>query len=112
MEVEITKEEYNSAWRLIKAYERQEKNKKTAEYSGFTESNIVSNKFTNQMFGYESIAYWVVPDGKIPTDKNPDAIINLEPDFYTIEGGRIPYKTFEEAYKVMIKNFKRKKLIS
>ena len=108
MEKEISLEEYSNALKIVKAYEKQQDNKKNSVYEGCTKEDIIEKKFKKPH--YEAIAFWVTKENKIP-DRNPDAVINLEPDFYTIDGGRVPYKTFEEAKSVVIKNFKRKKYI-
>ena len=113
MEPEITKEEYQNACLLISKYKLQEKNKKDLSYNGLTKSNIVSKVFNydlNRVESRKATAYWVSKSGEIP-ETNPDAVIVMEPNFYTIEGGRVPYETLEEAYKSVIKSFKKKKLI-
>jgi len=108
MKKEISLEEYRNALKIIRAYEEQQSNKKNMIYDGCTKEDIFTNKFKKPH--YEALAFWVTKEKTIP-ERNPDAVINLEPDFYTIDGGRIPYKTFEEAREAVMKIFKRKKYI-
>ena len=104
----ITKENYYAACKLINDYEKQEKNDKLKIYEGCSKSDIISSVFN--YVGKTTTGYWITKENKIP-DREPDGMIFMEPNFYTMPGSHTPYDTLELAEKAMIKNFKRKKLI-
>jgi hypothetical protein len=112
MEKFITKEEYFSALKIVRDYEEQNKKYKLSIYNNCSEENIVSNEFTyNFRNNQKAKAYWVSKDGKVP-ERDPDGIIVLEENFYTIKGFRRPFETLEKAYSALIKSFRRKKYIT
>ena len=105
-----TKEEYQTALRIVSSYELEQKSNKLSKYKNCTIDNIVSNNCKH--FMKSAVAYWVSIEGNIP-ERNPDAmIIDSGIGFYTILGGRKAYDTFEKAYKDMLSKLKRMRLIN
>jgi hypothetical protein len=106
-----SREDYLNALKVVKEYKEQLKTDKLLEYNECTVDNIVSSEFIYFHNNKKAIAYWVSLDCNIP-DRDPDAIIKIDSnDFYTIEGNRTPYSNMEEAYKAVIRKFRRNKLI-
>lgn len=107
--MEISNEEYLEALNIVKKYQKQIE-VKNRPISG---SYLISNKCLH--YWKDSIAYWVVDNEtyvELP-ERNPDAIImkEINGSFYTIDGCRTTFKTFDDAYKSMIKQLKRKKIL-
>lgn len=103
----ITEKEYLKALSIVEDYKEQQKNKVVK--ITFTEEEIVTNRF--KKFHYDAVAIWLSKKKQIP-DRAPDAVINCEyEDFFTIENGRKVFRTYEDAYNHVIKEFKRKKMI-
>ena len=107
MEKIITEKEYLQAVSLIEKYKKQQEKK--VNKITFSEDEIFTNKF--RKFHYDAVAIWLTKAKRIP-DRAPDSVINCEyEDFFTIENGRKVFRTYEDAFNHVIKEFKRKKLI-
>lgn len=105
----ISNEQYIEALKIIRAYEKQCEDDKLVPYQDCTADDIVKNETTNNLSGNKEYHFWVTKGNDIP-NRNSDGCITYDYNcnFYTLERGRIPYNTFEQAYKSMIKSFKRK----
>ena len=104
--MEITKEEYLQAIKIINAYEKQLVIVKTPK------KYLMSNDC--KYFSRNAVAYWACDEAgiQIPEIK-PDAMIvdNSDMGFYSIVDRRLTYKTFNEAYNSMVKDLKRKNIL-
>ena len=107
---EITEEEFVAACKVIDAYNKQMKAKSLSIYENCTEKDLLIKEINNKE--KKTVYFWVTKDKEIP-DRNPDGsiIYDYMCEFYTLEYGRVPYDTYDKAYKNLIKGFKRKGFI-
>lgn len=107
---EITKEEYNKARSLVLDYDKQEalkrKNAFIEKYKGKTKEDIVTREYTIGRFKDKCYALFVV-------DMDDDLAIIREHEgvkdpWWTIQGGRRTYKTYDGAFSECAKRLKRK----
>ena len=115
--MKITKQEYETALQLIKAYEKQLQQEfliqKAEKYKDLTTNDIKVIEGKNARTLIAEYYVFITRNGVYVNDE-ADAIIdgnvfNLE---CTIRGGRKVYSSFDEAYKQVIKNFKKDGKIS
>ena len=104
----ITLEEYQKALKVISQYEKQQTMVKLAIYAGCTKDDILKSVCTN-LRGKKEYAFWVTKENEIP-DRNADGIIiyDTNMNFFELENSRVPCYSFDEAYKKLLKTFKRK----
>lgn len=110
MEKHISEKEYLTARKIVTDYEIQIKEKKLLIYSGLTKDNILSKEINSD--GKKTFYFWVTEGDVIP-DRDPNGSVTYDYncDFYTLENSHVPYKTYKEAEKNMLKTFKRKGFI-
>jgi hypothetical protein len=108
----ITQEQYLEALKVIKAYEKQCAEDKLKIYEGCTEKDIVRTESINLINSNKEFHFWITKNNKNLSDgSNGYITYDHRCDFYTLERSHVPYKTYEEAYKNLIKGFKRKGII-
>jgi hypothetical protein len=108
----ISLEQYKAALDVIKTYEKQLENDKLKIYEGCTADDIVKNETINKLSANKEFHFWVTKEKELP-NRNSDGCITYDYmcNFYTLERSRVPYDTFDQAYKNLLKSFKRKKII-
>lgn len=100
-------QEYCEALKVVKIYEQELLNIKTKCH--YTKDDIIKNEC--KYIHYKAFAFWVTDKKEIPERDYDGLIIEKDVDFFTIEGNRSVYPTYEAAYKALIAKFKRTKLI-
>lgn len=110
MENEVSLEEYREARKVVELYEKQQKSKKLSIYDNCTKDDIIIFEGQHQRHGYKIVYLWVSKGVDIP-DREADGYINFDTGFFSNSKSRTCFKTYDDAYKNLIKSFKRNKLI-
>lgn len=78
----------------------------------YTIDDIVSKDYIyDYRYNIKATGFWLLKDNENMDDKSPTYAIIHRETYFTIEGNRSVYKTFDEAYKEIIKKFKRNKWV-